>query len=120
MLDDQYNEAEARSREWRERMHRAYSEWCNSNNIGGGRKSCDFSSVEASDDYRIIGCSSRDSIDELRRAYRRAAKHYHPDTLHARASSDVEIRTANEMMMAVNAAWGRICVSRNIRKGCQK
>ena len=62
--------------------------------------------------YELLGCHSSDSNDVLRRAYRAAAKRYHPDLMRARGCSERQVREASEMMSRINSAWETICAER--------
>ena len=132
MIDSVYSEVEVRAREWRERMARAYGEWWRQNGAkcGCGAYSASgttsnerktvyddyvFASNGMSDDYLVIGCSRNASFVELRRAYHRAAKRFHPDMLHVCSMSDEMARRASERMAKINAAWERVCASRGFR-----
>ena len=64
--------------------------------------------------YELLDCRSSDSNDVLRRAYREAAKRYHPDMLRARGCSDRQVAEACEMMSRINAAWEVICDERKL------
>ena len=52
--------------------------------------------------YEVLGVSEGASMDEIKRAYRRKAKAYHPD-LHPGDP------TANEKMQQVNQAYDMLC-----------
>ena len=64
--------------------------------------------------YELLGCSPSDTNDAVRRAYRNAAKMYHPDMLRAKGRSEAQIRAASETMARVNSAWELIRKERNI------
>jgi DnaJ-domain-containing protein 1 len=64
--------------------------------------------------YELLGCSSSDPNDVLRRAYRTAAKRHHPDLMRARGCSERQMREASEMMSRINAAWEMICDERKL------
>ena len=64
--------------------------------------------------YELLGCHSSDPDEVLRRAYRNAAKRYHPDMLRARGGSERQVREASEMMSRINAAWEVICDERKL------
>jgi curved DNA-binding protein CbpA len=53
--------------------------------------------------YDVLGVERRASVEEIRRAYLRLARRYHPDVV---ASSDARTRSeADERMRALNEAW---------------
>lgn len=60
--------------------------------------------------YAALGCHPDATDEEVRRAYRTAAKTYHPDILRASNVSDEMIAVANRKMAALNAAWD--CIRR--------
>ena len=64
--------------------------------------------------YELLGCRSSDPNDVLRRAYRVAAKRYHPDLMRARGCSERQVREVSEMMSRINAAWEAICAERKL------
>jgi len=57
------------------------------------------------DAYIILESDPTDTIDELKQAYRRMAKRYHPDLLRSNGVPEEMITTATEKMAQVNAAW---------------
>ena len=66
------------------------------------------------DAYEIIECDSTATIEELKSAYRKVAKRYHPDLLRANGVPEEMIAEANERMAQVNAAWDDIRKLRSI------
>jgi DnaJ like chaperone protein len=64
--------------------------------------------------YELLGCSPSDTNDVVRRAYRNAAKAYHPDMLRAKGSSEAQVRAASETMARVNSAWELIRKKRRL------
>lgn len=64
--------------------------------------------------YEILGCSSSDSNEALRKAYRTAAKKNHPDMLRARGCTEAQARKATETMSRINSAWERIKSARGM------
>ena len=64
--------------------------------------------------YELLGCRRSDPNDVVRRAYRNAAKRYHPDLLRAKGRSESQVKDATEMMARVNAAWDLIKVARGL------
>lgn len=59
-------------------------------------------------EYNLLGCSPDASDEELKSAYRAAAKKYHPDLMRARGCSESSISAATVMMAKINAAWEKI------------
>ncbi len=59
-------------------------------------------------EYDLLGCRADATNEEAKRAYRMAAKKYHPDILRARGMPEAEVRKAGAMMAKVNAAWEKI------------
>ena len=64
--------------------------------------------------YDLLGCSSDASNGEVKAAYRKAAKAYHPDLLRANGVPEDLIAVANEKMIKLNEAWERIRKERGI------
>ena len=64
--------------------------------------------------YELLKCRSSDANDVVRRAYRAAAKTYHPDMLRASSASEAQIKKATEMMAKINSAWDLIKESRGL------
>lgn len=64
--------------------------------------------------YRLLGVSPRAGNAEVRQAYLRMAKKYHPDALRAQGLSEGMVGKATERMSRINAAWTLIREKRNI------
>lgn len=58
--------------------------------------------------YELLESESTASLEELKSAYRRLAKRYHPDLLRANGVPEEMIAEANERMAQVNVAWDDI------------
>ena len=54
---------------------------------------------------RILGLDDNASIEEIKAAYRRAARQHHPDLLRARGVPVEEIYKSEEMLKRINAAY---------------
>lgn len=65
-------------------------------------------------EYELLGCSCDAADDVVRRAYRAAAKKYHPDLLRANGYSESFIQKATIKMAQINAAWEKIRKERDI------
>lgn len=65
-------------------------------------------------EYELIGCESDATDETLLRAYRAAAKKYHPDLLRANGYSESLIQKATAKMSQINDAWSKIRKERNI------
>lgn len=79
--------------------------------LGDGRSFGGGASAYASnrpDPYDVLGCSRSDSDDVVKKAYRQKAKELHPDLLRQKGVSDEFMKTANEQMARLNAAWDEI------------
>ena len=55
--------------------------------------------------YELLESESTASLEELKSAYRRLAKRYHPDLLRANGVPEEMIAEANERMAQINVAW---------------
>ena len=77
---------------------------------GGGAPRRDPNSLEAA--YATLGVEPSASDDEVKKAYRAAAKKYHPDLLRAQGMSERLVAQAQEKMAAINDAWSLIRKSR--------
>jgi len=62
--------------------------------------------------YELLESESTATPEELKSAYRRVAKRYHPDLLRANGVPEEMITEATELMSQVNAAWDDIRRSR--------
>ena len=67
---------------------------------------------DEADPYQILGLARDASDGEIRKAYHRLTRDYHPDTLIAKGLPQEFIDLANEKMAAINAAHDRIQKSR--------
>lgn len=63
---------------------------------------------DEADPYQILGLTRDASDGEIRKAYHRLTRDYHPDTLIAHGLPQEFIDLANEKMAAINAAHDRI------------
>ena len=66
------------------------------------------------DAYRQLGVSPSASDAEVKKAYHRMAKKYHPDTLRAQGLPEEMVGKATERMSKINAAWAAIREKRRI------
>jgi len=64
--------------------------------------------------YSLLGVSSSDSTETLKRRYRELAKRNHPDALRAQGLPEEMVGKATERMSRINAAWAKIRESRGI------
>ena len=60
------------------------------------------------DSYSMLGVKPDASDDEIRRAYRKLAKKYHPDAVRSRGLTDEEAKAADERMKRINTAWNAV------------
>ena len=70
---------------------------------------------KADDPYLILGADRSMSNQELKRRYRQMAADHHPDRELARGLPPEAVKIATERLSAINAAWDRIAVERDIR-----
>ena len=67
---------------------------------------------DEADPYQILGLTREASDDEVKKAYHKLTREYHPDTLIAHGLPQEFIDLANEKMATINAAHDRIEKSR--------
>ena len=65
--------------------------------------------------YAILGRKDIDSIETLRRAYRRSALRWHPDRFRFDGMPEELVRKATDMMAEINNAWETIKKHRGIK-----
>ncbi len=63
---------------------------------------------ELPDPYEVLGGARGASDEEVRQAWRRLMREYHPDLMAARGVPEPLIRRASEKVAEINAAWDRI------------
>ena len=66
------------------------------------------------DPYSVIGCESTATDEEVTKAYRKAAKRYHPDLLRANGVPEEMVAKATKKMAEINAAWEEIKKARGL------
>lgn len=59
-------------------------------------------------DYEVLGLTPRASDDEVKKAYRRIAREYHPDVLQSKGLPEDFMAFAKEKLQKVNEAYDRI------------
>ena len=79
---------------------------------GAGAEGASRTSQGEMDPYAVLGVDRSMSLEEIRRAYRLAAKKCHPDALRAQGLPEEMIGRATEKMSRINAAWEEIRRSR--------
>lgn len=77
----------------------------------GGRRS---EESELENAYARLGCSSSDSDDAVKSAYRKLAMRYHPDRLKAEGVPEGMIAQATRSMAEINAAWDVVRKARHL------
>jgi len=102
-------------------MHDAEMEFLR--NVAGifGFQEHDFERIRAGlqgtdkgDPYEVLGITPGASDDELKQAYRKLTRDYHPDTLIAKGLPQEFIDLANEKMAAINGAHDQISKQRGL------
>ena len=66
------------------------------------------------EDYEALGVSPQATDDEVKSAYRRIAREYHPDVLQSKGLPAEFMAFANEKLQKVNAAYARIKKARSM------
>ncbi len=62
--------------------------------------------------YAILGASSTDSLEEIKRKFRKLAMEWHPDKMLAKGASGEAMRHAKEKFQQINEAYERILDAR--------
>jgi DnaJ like chaperone protein len=70
---------------------------------------------DAADPYVVLGVSWEATPDEIKRTYRLLVKENHPDSLMARGVPPEFVKIANDKLAAINAAYEKILVEREIK-----
>jgi DnaJ like chaperone protein len=83
-----------------------------SQNSHGPRPSTPIHSLEQA--YQVLGLSREANPAEIKLAYRRLLKQYHPDKLPAETASAAEIKRATEKTREITAAYERIREARGL------
>lgn len=66
------------------------------------------------DSYSVLGVKAGASDEEVRRAYRRLAKKYHPDAVRSQGLSEEAAAAADERMKRINTAWNMVKSARGL------
>jgi DnaJ like chaperone protein len=64
--------------------------------------------------YNILGINRNASDDEVKKAYRKLVREYHPDRMQAKGVPEDFMKIANEKMTEINQAYDQICKERGI------
>ncbi len=70
-----------------------------------------FSSTDAY--YSVIGCKQSDSIETIKRNYKKLVKDYHPDTIASKGLPEEFTKFASEKFRKINTAYEKIREERN-------
>lgn len=68
----------------------------------------------AEDPYAVLGQPQDSADDQLKAAYRRLMREYHPDRLIGQGMPPEAIRLANQKVAAISAAWEKIRIERGL------
>ncbi|GAA8713387.1 hypothetical protein oki672_11600 [Helicobacter pylori] len=66
--------------------------------------------------YKILKCSPTDSLDTIKKAYRKLASEYHPDKIQSKDLPEAFIIFATEKLKEINHAHEMIVKSRKEEK----
>ena len=58
--------------------------------------------------YEVLGCKETDSFDDIKLAYRRLVKQYHPDYMHGQGADDEAVKQATQKIQEINAAYEKV------------
>lgn len=72
------------------------------------------SHTNTSDPYAILGCSSSDSNETIKRQYRILIKKYHPDFIQSKGLDEAFMEFAKQKLQEINHAYGTIKKVRGI------
>jgi DnaJ like chaperone protein len=64
------------------------------------------------DPYAVLGVDRNMPLDEIKAAWRKLTREYHPDNLIAKGLPQENVDLATRKMAEINAAWDRICAER--------
>lgn len=60
------------------------------------------------DAYALLGVSENNSLNEIKKAYRKLVRQYHPDIIKAQGADDAYMKEATQKVQAINAAYEQI------------
>ncbi|WP_279128896.1 TerB family tellurite resistance protein [Helicobacter winghamensis] len=66
--------------------------------------------------YRILGVSEEDSMEQIKSAYKKLVREYHPDILHHKGLDESIIEKYTEKLQEINVAYEAIKAHKNIQK----
>lgn len=82
--------------------------------FSGGSASSSAGRSSSSGAYGILGCTSSDSDDDIKKAYRKKVNEFHPDKISAKGLPEEFTQFASERFNEIQAAWDSIRKERNI------
>jgi len=71
-------------------------------------KRANSSSMNLKQSYELLNCKDGDSLDIVKKAYRKLVKEHHPDIVRGRGEGEEAIEKANEKLQNINAAYEQI------------
>ena len=80
--------------------------------VGGSQES--YTSKSSQDPYSVLGVSPSDSFEDIKKAYRKLVKQFHPDFLQGGGKNDNELKEATEKMKEINTAYSAIKSDRKL------
>ena len=64
--------------------------------------------------YQVLGVTREASNDEVKKAYRKLVREFHPDKMQAKGVPEDFLKIAHEKMAEINKAYDEICKERGM------
>ena len=98
----EFREREAKREQQRQEQHRKYEEESRKYQEQQQKEKKSTSRWDSENDYEILGIAKTNDFKEVKKAYRKLAQRYHPDT------TTVDKQEAEEIMKKINNAYERL------------